>query len=229
MFPATLFDFNGVLVDDEHVHLEAFRDTLRPLGIELTEQQYWDDYLGFDDSGAFDAILRAHGRPVDSAIVAGLVEAKRPHYMQRARAELKTFAGAAALIRARAEAGPVAVVSGALTQEIEFGLEQLGVRALVPLIVSAEDTQVSKPDPEGYQKGVDYLRGLIGEAATRALVFEDSPAGIAAAKAIGLPVVALAHSYGAAELHETQADLVVERLEQVTTEMLDALYARLYG
>ena len=54
MFPATLFDFNGVLVDDESVHLAAFRDALAPLGIGLTDEAYVEKYLGYDDRGAFD-------------------------------------------------------------------------------------------------------------------------------------------------------------------------------
>lgn len=229
MFPATLFDFNGVLVDDEHVHLAAFSDTLAPLGISVSEKDYWERYLGFDDVGAFEAILVDHGREPTPSTIRELVMAKRPHYMARARAGLRTFPGAAELIRARAAVGPVAVVSGALTDEIEFGLEHLGVRELVPHIISAEDTTVSKPDPEGYRMGIDYLSTLIGEEARRALVFEDSPAGIQAAKAVGLPVVALAHSYGADELARTGADLVLARLAQVDEAGLRALYSRLYG
>ena len=53
MFPATLFDFNGVLVNDEAVHLAAFRDALAGLGITLTDEAYVERYLGFDDRGAF--------------------------------------------------------------------------------------------------------------------------------------------------------------------------------
>jgi beta-phosphoglucomutase-like phosphatase (HAD superfamily) len=62
VFPATLFDYNGVLVDDENVHLEAFRDVLGPLGIDLEEADYWEKYLGFDDAGAFRAVLVDAGR-----------------------------------------------------------------------------------------------------------------------------------------------------------------------
>lgn len=229
MFPATLFDFNGVLADDEHVHLEAFRDTLAPLGIQLTEKDYWDKYLGFDDIGAFEAILLDHGREPTPSTVRDLVEGKRPHYMTRARAGLRTFGGAAELIRARRAVGPVAVVSGALTQEIEFGLEHLSVRDAVGKIISAEDTSVSKPDPEGYQKGIDWLRSQGVSKPERAIVFEDSPAGIQAAKTLGLPVIALAHSYSKLELETTGADLILERLDEVTTEILNELYARLYG
>lgn len=230
MFPATLFDFNGVLVDDEHVHLEAFRDVLGPWGIELSERDYWEKYLGFDDIGAFEAILLDHGRDPTPSAIRHLVEEKRPHYMNRARENLKTFPGAASLVKARARVGPVAIVSGALTKEIEFGLAHLGVTQYVEKIISAEDTTTSKPDPEGYQKGMDWLVPLIGQdRSARALVIEDSPAGITAAKALSLPVVAVAHSYGVDELRKTGADLVLPRLIDIEAASLTDLYQRLYG
>lgn len=229
MFPATLFDFNGVLVDDEHVHLEAFRDTLRPLGIEITEKQYWEELLGYDDVGVFQVLLKKAGLDSGPEAVDKMVQDKRPHYMSRAKKSLRTFEGAEALIRMRAADGPVAIVSGALTDEIEFGLETLGVQELVPKIISAEDTKVSKPDPEGYQMGIEYLRGLIGAKAEQALVVEDSIDGIVSAKAAGLPCVAVAHSYSLEELQATDADLVLPTLKDLTAQHLTDLYAKLYG
>jgi beta-phosphoglucomutase-like phosphatase (HAD superfamily) len=74
---ATLFDFNGVLVDDEAVHLAAFRDVLLPLGIVTDDATYAERYLGFDDAGAFRAILEDAGRAALDAVVAGLIEAKK--------------------------------------------------------------------------------------------------------------------------------------------------------
>jgi beta-phosphoglucomutase-like phosphatase (HAD superfamily) len=227
VFPATLFDFNGVLVDDEHVHLEAFRDAVRPLGIEIGEKEYWDELLGFDDAGAFEHLLKKAGRAATGDAVAQLIEDKRPLYMTRAKQSLRTFPGAGELIAARADVGPVAVVSGALTAEIEFGLEQLGVRDRVGKIISAEDTKVSKPDPEGYLMGVDWLREQIGDAALGALVIEDSIDGIVSAKRAGLATIAVAHSYGRPELEATEADLVLDRLIEIDEEKISSLYAKL--
>jgi len=228
VFRATLFDFNGVLVDDELVHLAAFQDALRPLDIELTDSDYWEKYLGFDDLGAFEAIFTDHGREATRAELLHMVEAKRPHYMRRAQAELKTFPGAADLVRRMAALGPAGVVSGALEDEIELGLEHLGVRDRVGLIVSAEHTHASKPDPEGYRLGYEWAQEQLGNAADlrpeQVLVFEDSPAGIEAALAIGLTVVALAHSYGEATLKSTGAALVLPLLADASHEQLRALY-----
>ena len=139
MFPATFFDFNGVLVNDELVHLETFREVLATLGVELSEQDYMQRYLGFDDAGAFRAVLADAGRAASEQQVAELIEAKRPLYMKRARAALPTFPGAAELVRLCACAGPALVVSGALRDEVELGLEVLGVRSSIQHIVAAEE------------------------------------------------------------------------------------------
>lgn len=226
VFAATLFDYNGVLVDDEAVHLAAFRATLAPRGIAVDERTYWERYIGFDDVGAFTAMLGDAGREAPPALIAELVEAKRPLYMERARAGLKLFAGAAERVRACAAQGPVGVVSGALRDEIELGLGLLGVRDVVGFIVSAEDTTRCKPDPEGYEKGLALLPQL--ERAS-VLVIEDSVAGVRAAKAAGLTCVAVTHSYAAPLLLEAGADWVTEALSAVTDDALSALAARRLG
>jgi beta-phosphoglucomutase-like phosphatase (HAD superfamily) len=230
VFPATFFDFNGVLVNDETVHFETFREVLAGLGVELSEHDYLHRYLGFDDAGAFRAILADAGKSPSAPHIAELIEAKRPLYMARARAALPTFPGAAELVRRRAEAGPALVVSGALRDEIELGLEVLGVRSAIQTIVSAEDTRECKPDPEGYLLGIRWLeeRGQ-GALALRGLVIEDSLAGVQAAKAARLPCVGVAHTYSQPELLAAGADGAVSALSDLDEPLLTALYRKLYG
>lgn len=226
-FPATLFDYNGVLADDEIVHLEAFRDALAPLGISVSKEDYVERYLGFDDRGAFRAILADSGRSANEREIEALIVSKKPLYFARAELRLPTFSGASELVRRRAAVGPVGIVSGALRDEIALGLRQLGVEQLVRHVVSAEDTRECKPDPEGYTIGVARLALDIGEERARqALVIEDSIAGVEAAKAAGLTCVAVTHSYGQAELERAGADLVVHSLDELAEELLAELFRR---
>jgi beta-phosphoglucomutase len=230
VFPATFFDFNGVLVNDEVVHFETFREVLAGLGVTLSEQDYLQRYLGFDDAGAFRAILEDVGQQPSAERVAALIEAKRPLYMARARAALPTFTGAAELVRRRAAAGPALIVSGALRDEVELGLEVLGVRSSIVAIVSAEDTRACKPDPEGYVIGMRWLADRGQEAAARrGLVIEDSLAGVEAAKAAGLPCIGVTHTYSERELSGAGADAVATSLVSIDDALLTALFRRLYG
>jgi beta-phosphoglucomutase-like phosphatase (HAD superfamily) len=209
---ATLFDFNGVLVDDEAVHLAAFREALAPLGIRVSDEDYFSRYIGFDDVGAFAAILQDAGKPAPRDVVDRLVENKRPLYRRRAEAGLELFPGGASLVRRRAELGIVGVVSGALTDEIEFGLGQLGVRQCVSFVIGAERTQHSKPDPEGYLLAVAQL------GHSRAVVLEDSVAGVQAARAARLACVAVTHSATRQELLDAGACLVRPTLTDLSDE-----------
>lgn len=225
MFAATLFDYNGVLVDDEHVHLAAFKDTLSPLGVTLSEADYWNKYLGFDDQGAFAAILKDAGLTPSDEQIDALIDAKKPIYLERAKRELRGFEGAAQLVRARAAVGPVVIVSGALRDEIALGLEVLGIEDCIDAVVAAEDTKRSKPDPEGYLIGMREIETRVaGAANAQTIVFEDSIDGIAAAKAAGLVCVAFAHSYPTSKLEATAADLVCSHIRDLTTETLRRLY-----
>jgi HAD superfamily hydrolase (TIGR01509 family) len=225
-FTATLFDFNGVLVDDEAVHLEAFRAALAPLGISVADADYWDRYIGFDDREGFAAMLEDSGRAATPELVESLIRAKRPLYLARAAEELKTFPGAAVLVREQAARGPVLVVSGALRDEIQLGLGQLGVESCVQHIVSAEDTSASKPDPEGYELALAWLvRHGHPEPRHQTVVIEDSLAGIAAAKAAGLCCIAVGHSYPLDKLEASGADLVVSDLQCIDRAVLAKLHA----
>lgn len=227
-FGVSIFDYNGVLVDDEAVHLAAFREALAPLGVSVGEEAYWQRYIGFDDREGFAAILADAGRPASDELIEALVRRKQPLYLERARRELKSFSGASELLRGRSARGPVVVVSGALKNEIHLGLEWLGVTDRVAHVVSAEDTRASKPDPEGYLLACTWLESHgWPDCRKDAVVFEDSLAGIAAAKAAGLCCVAVAHSYSAEELKATEADLVVDHIGQIDEASLEALYAQI--
>lgn len=216
--PAYLFDFNGVLVDDERVHFAAFRDVLARRGVVLEEHTYLERYLAFDDATAFRAMLENGGRPNDAEAVAACVAEKLPLYLAAVSHELVLFPGAFELLRACAAHGEVAIVSGALRVEIELALERASAQGLVKTIVAAEDVTVCKPDPAGYREA---LRRLAIEP-EGAIVIEDSLAGIEAAHAAGCAVVGVAHSYPLEALRRSPAALVVERIAELDVARLDA-------
>src|SRR5437762_5490944 len=68
-FPAAvLFDFDGVIMDSEPLHLRAFQDVLADEGIKLSDEEYYRELIGFDDRGAFEHVYRKHRRPFDASI-----------------------------------------------------------------------------------------------------------------------------------------------------------------
>jgi beta-phosphoglucomutase-like phosphatase (HAD superfamily) len=216
---ATLFDFDGVLVDSEPVHLAAFNDVLAPLALAISEGDYLSEYFSLDDAGVFQAVLRRAGSAPSEEDVRRLVGAKAPRFMARFADAFRVFPGADALVARRASRGPVGIVSGALRGEIEFALERMGVRALVSFIVSAEATPESKPHPAPYRLALAELERSGHRGAS--LAIEDSVGGIASARGAGLRCIGVAHTFGKEALSKAGADAVASRLEELTDALLD--------
>jgi HAD superfamily hydrolase (TIGR01509 family) len=217
---ATLFDFNGVLIDDEHLHFAAFRDVLKQIELPLSEKDYFDKYVGLDDFGVFRAVLSAAGRTISVGITRQLVAEKKPRYLARIATELRVFPGAVELLRRRAGLGPVGIVSGALEDEIRLCLDRLDVADQVQFIIHAEQTQASKPDPEGYRLARAELARL-GIPGGKAVVVEDTKEGVRAAKAAGLRCVGVTHTCTADALRDAGADAVVAKLEDLDDATFD--------
>ncbi len=221
---AVFFDFDGVIVDSEPLHFEGFRRILQTIGVELTREAYYSDYLGYDDRDCFTAVLGDRGRRIAPEQIRQLIEAKS-QWMQKTLAEqIEPLPGSVELIGAVAKAGvATAICSGALRQEIIVAARKVGVLKCFPRIIAAEDVREGKPDPEGYLLAKAAAEEMRGEpvAPQRCVVIEDSPAGIAAGKAAGMKVLAVATSYDRADL--TQADRTVERLTAVGLADLESL------
>jgi HAD superfamily hydrolase (TIGR01509 family) len=226
MIRAVIFDFNGVIVDDEALHCRLLRDVLGLQGIALSESEYYDEYLGFDDRGCFETALTRASRAVTSDVVASLIDQKAQLYAESAASGLTYFEGAIEAVRALAARWPVAVCSGALRSEIEAALTARGLDDVIVAIIAAEDTDRCKPDPEGYFLALDALRDAGHEdiEAGQCLAIEDSPAGIRAAKDAGMWALGVTHTYPAETLREAGADAVLEGLSGLDPASLIRLF-----
>jgi beta-phosphoglucomutase len=216
---ATLFDFDGVLVDSEPSHLAAFNDVLSRYGVTIDAYTYAERYLSLDDAGVFRDVLSSGGRTVAEHEVQTLVAAKSPRFLVRFGGSFRVFPGAAEILVRRAARGPVGIVSGALEREIAFALDKMGVAGAVSFVVSAERSPASKPDPAPYRMALDELRRL-GHSCG-AVVVEDSLGGVLSAKRAGLRCIAVTHSCGAEELALAGADVVVPNLASLTDVLLE--------
>lgn len=229
MLRAVLFDFNGVLVDDEPIHFELLARVLAEEGVDLDRDRYYERFLGFDDRGCFTAALAEAGQAGSEARTVRLVARKASYYRDRIRRDgYPFFPGAVELVGRLAAAGlPLGVVSGALREEVEGALAQAAIGRLFKVLVTAEDTREGKPDPEGYRAAVEALntepplpdRMLHPH---EVLAVEDSSAGLAAARDAGLSTLAVAHTYPAAVL--AAADLVMESIGEIDVEALAARF-----
>ncbi len=222
---AIIFDFDGVIADTEPLHFEGLRRTLAEIGLDLTENDYYANYLGFDDRGCILEALRVNRRPAPPALVEELMARKADAYLAAIQDHLVIFPGVVPFVEDAAARYPIAIASGALRPEIELILERAGIRKAFAHITSAEDVTRGKPDPE------PFLHALAGlgrkQAASVApgdcLVIEDSLPGIRAAKAAGMKVLAVANTHTIQDLHE--ADAITHGLHETRlAELRDRLW-----
>src|SRR5271156_876403 len=122
---AVIFDFNGVLVDDEGIHFALFREVLAREGVIITERDYHDRYLGYDDRGCFKAALTDSGQRADDDRLNSLILRKAERYLEAADQGLRYFPAAAEVLHCISARWPVAICSGALRTEIEYALQRL--------------------------------------------------------------------------------------------------------
>jgi len=227
---AVLFDFDGVLVDDEPVHCEVLLRVLREEGIELSEKEYFRHYLGRDDPSCFVAAFAAAGRSIGETGVMRLVARKGAYFRERIREEgHRVLPGALDLVKDLRRAGAMlGVVTGAQREEVEAGLAAAGLWESFKVIVTASDVKEGKPAPDGYLLALQQLNSMAPLPPSlihphQALSIEDSPAGIAAARSADLLTLGVEHRYRGREL--VDADVVVESLAGLDLARLQSLFA----
>ena len=211
---AILFDFDGVIVNSEPLHLRAFQEVLRQNGISLSEEEYYRELIGFDDQGAFRHLFAQHRKPLTSEAFQALLAAKAAT-MNRFMADgsFSALPGVEELVTTLAANYPLAICSGALRHEIETMLHGIGLREYFPVIVAAEDVTIGKPNPQGYLLATRLLsqQQNIPLQPADCLVIEDAPTVICSVKAVGFRTLAVATSYSAEQLSD--AHYVVQTLE----------------
>jgi len=202
---AILFDFNGVLVDDEEQHRVALTRVAERLGLTVTRAWYYDRVLGQDDAAGFVEVFRAAHRTLPADLLRQLVAEKAALYREMIDARLTLVPGAAEFVHAVAPAFRLAIVSGARREEIDVVLSRTGLGGCFEAIVAAEDVPRGKPDPAGYRAAHAALERRRALAARRCLAIEDSHAGFAAARAAGMRCVTLTTSHPATAFPDADA------------------------
>ncbi|HLZ44097.1 MAG TPA: HAD family phosphatase [Gemmatimonadales bacterium] len=212
MIEAVLFDFNGVLVDDEPQHCWALQRVLADEGITLTREDYYARYLGLDDRTGFMEAYRRAQRTLTTELLKFLVEKKSRLYLDLVTTALRMVDGAQEFVRQARQTFRLAIVSGALRREIDAVLARTGLADAFETIIAANDVPRSKPDPGAYlaaHAALDQRRPI---AAQRCAVIEDSLHGLEAARAAGMPCIMLTTSHPQQTLAGRGAALVWESL-----------------
>jgi beta-phosphoglucomutase len=208
---AVIFDFNGTLSHDEPILCEIFMKLFAEHGRPLSAQEYFDELAGLSDPEIVRTWLGRDHPDVDEVI-----EERIRRYRAAVADGSSVPEDLRAAVRYAAERVPLAIVSGAARAEIEAVVEAAGIADLFAAIVPAEDVERGKPKPDGYLRALTLLDGDL--AAEDVLVFEDTEAGVAAAKGAGMQGFAVLGTLAPERL--AQADEIVERIDVPLMERL---------
>lgn len=226
MIRAMIFDFNGVIADDETPHLRCFQLTLAEYGLSLTKDDYYGTYLGMDERTCAAALLTTRDGTCDRDLLQTIMDRKATLFGEyTAIHKPALFPGVVEFVkRARAQYR-LAIATGGRREQIDHALCGTAIERDFVVIVSADDVATGKPDPAIYHATLKRLNAADPRppliTAAQCVVVEDSRAGIRSAKAAGMRVLALATTYPPEQL--TEADLVLPRLESVWPESIEPL------
>jgi beta-phosphoglucomutase len=227
MLRVIVFDFDGIIVDAEPIHLKAFQEVLGQNGILLSEEEYYERYLALDDRTLFSNILGDRNINFNDSMIEDLMRKKSQNYEKLIQEGIKIFPGVVDFVNSAYKKYLLGIGSGALKHEIEFILDYVGIKDRFSVIVSAEDVQKCKPDPEVFVKALLKINNKLPHDSSpiypsECLVIEDSSAGIMAARLAGMRTLAITNSYSGCKLSE--ANLIADSLLEVKIEDLEDLF-----
>jgi HAD superfamily hydrolase (TIGR01509 family) len=227
---AVLFDFNGVIINDEPIHQQLIEELLLRENLRPVEGEYQEICLGRSDRVCINDLLMRRGRFVSEDYLAKLIRDKTRDYQQKL-AQLDTLPIypqlEACLDRIKTAGIAIGVVSGALRSEIELVLDRAGLAHYFSAIVAGDDISTSKPEPDGYLLAVERLNRQYPHLQItpgNCLAIEDTPAGIQAGKKAGMQVVAVANTYPF-HMMQRQANWCIDYLNDLELERIQEILA----
>lgn len=228
---AVLFDFNGVIINDEPLHQKLIDELLIQENLRPKPGEFWEVCLGKSDRICLTELLQRRGRIVTEEYLDQLIARKSQLYHQQLEAidKLPIYPGLADLIfQLRSAQIKMAVVSGALRSEVELVLSRADLSQAFSLIVAGDDITTSKPDPTGYLLAVERLNQqypTLKLEPAECLAIEDTPAGIQAAKLAGMSVVGVANTYPF-HMMQRQANWAVDYLSELELDRVRQVFER---
>ena len=181
-YEAILFDFDGVLVDSEPIHHKCWQEILTPYGIDLDWATYSHHCIGITDRTMISFLCDLKTPAVDFDTLYAEYPRKKELFRNRMGA-IGVSEPVQALLKELRPHYKLAVVSSSNIREISAVLDASGLGSTFDTIVHGGEVPRHKPAPDPYLLALERLQ------VSSAIALEDSKAGIASARAAGLPVI----------------------------------------
>ena len=182
-----IFDLDGVIVDTAKYHYLAWKELAAELGFEFKESDN-ERLKGVSRMRSLEILLEVGGIDATEEEKQVMAEKKNNRYVEMLQSldSSELLEGAEAYLRQLKNDG-VRISLGSSSKNAPLILDKLGIRDLFDAVVDGNSVSKAKPDPEVFLKGAEML----GLAPADCVVFEDSQAGIEAARNAGCGVIAI--------------------------------------
>jgi HAD superfamily hydrolase (TIGR01509 family) len=207
---AVVFDNDGLLLDTESVWTRAERDLFERRGVEFTDE-HKRELVGTSAQIAGDILERRLGEPGRAA---ALIEELNELVVAELEYGVEAMVGARDLLEALKQRGtPIGLVSNSPARFVRRSLEIVGFHESFDVVLSAHEVAAPKPAPDPY---LEACRRLGVEPGPTVVALEDSPTGVAAARAAGLTVIGVPSLEG----------IELDEAHEIAVSLLDAAVAR---
>ncbi|MGB3695598.1 MAG: HAD family phosphatase [Spirulinaceae cyanobacterium] len=229
---AVLFNFNGVIINDESIQEEVIGEILLQENLRPDIKDYREVCLGRSNTNCLREILQLRGRTVTEAELDKLIVNKSALYQQKLETleTIPTYDGLQEFLQQLQEAElKIALVTEALQKEVETVLKLGNLGSYFAVFVSADEVYNSKPAPHGYLLAMDKLNQKFPDLQLQkenCLVIEDTLVGIEAGKNAGMQVVGVANTYPFHML-QRQANWTVDYFKELELERIQEVFANL--
>jgi beta-phosphoglucomutase len=230
MIQAIFLDFNGVIIDDEPLHLKAYTEALAAEGIALTEAEYMT-MLGMDDVTFVSTAFARAGKALTEDDSRRVIAREWELHRKLIEDELPLAPGAVTFVKASARRYQLGLVSMSTRYGIDYVFERTGIGPAFTVVVSAEDVRgTHKPDPTCYRRALELLNQnrrderKLPLLPAECLVIEDSPPGIEAGRAAGMRTLGVTNTVSEAALRAAGADVVTHSLADWTTDAVHHVF-----
>lgn len=229
MIQAIFFDFNGVIINDEPIHMKAYQEVLASEGITLTDEEYMT-MLGMDDVTFVRTAFGRAGKPLTDEKMKALIAREWENHRGMIEDELPLAPGAVTFIKATSRYFQLGVVSMATRAGVFYVLERLKLENAFTVIVTAEGASAHKPDPWCYNCALELLNDKRREMRVlpllpaECLVIEDSPQGIQAGRAARMKTLGVTNTVREEALREAGADVVTASLADWTVDAVHHVF-----
>ncbi len=194
---AVIFDFDGILADTEDLHYQSYLPVLEQAGMLFSYEEYAARYMAFDAVGCLRQRAKDTDTPYDDRILHEWSEHKNDVFEDLVRnAEVHPLPGALEAVRTAAGIGPAGICTGAVLRDIAPLLDRFELHPFLSTVVTADDVEISKPDPACYRLAAEN----VGIPPQECLAIEDTPGGLLAARGAGYTTLGVTTTHTADEL-----------------------------